>query len=337
MRSKRPHPLEIAADPFHERSTQVSRTRMQLLGGAFEFECGSVQLRQLVDWAYGGLPRHVLREPAPRIRIRLLHAPPDRPRRRDEPRRVGMLSGPELLCGATSEADFAVIAAEQRAALVVVSREMLRFPYNTRYELVEFAVFTLAMRTQGLIPLHGACVGHRGRGLLLMGESGAGKSTASLHALLQGMDFLSEDSMFVTSDARRATGVANFLHVRCDSLGTLPRKWAAAIREAPVIQRRSGVRKFEIDLRRPEFQLARRPLEVAGLVFMSKQQARPGGLLSPLRPREVIERMKQSQAYATTQPGWMTFRKRIGSLPAYELRRGRHPDEAVEAMQGLLA
>jgi hypothetical protein len=58
---------------------------------------------------------------------------------------------------------------------------MLRFPYHARYELIEFAVFTLAARAQGLVPLHAACVGEEGRGLLLMGESGAGKSTASLH------------------------------------------------------------------------------------------------------------------------------------------------------------
>jgi serine kinase of HPr protein (carbohydrate metabolism regulator) len=55
--------------------------------------------------------------------------------------------------------------------------------YLTRYELIEFAVFTLAQRVQGLVPLHAACVGRAGRGLLLMGGSGAGKSTLALHCL----------------------------------------------------------------------------------------------------------------------------------------------------------
>ena len=72
------------------------------------------------------------------------------------------------------------------------------------------------------MPLHAACVGQGGRGVLLIGESGAGKSTASLHCLLRGLDFVSEDSIFATPDTMLATGVANFLHVRCDSLHSVP-------------------------------------------------------------------------------------------------------------------
>ena len=36
------------------------------------------------------------------------------------------------------------------------------------------AVFTLAARVQQLVPLHAACVGLKGRGVLIMGASGAG-------------------------------------------------------------------------------------------------------------------------------------------------------------------
>ena len=95
---------------------------------------------------------------------------------------------------------------------------MLRFPYHTRYELIEFAVFTLASRVQGLVPLHGACVGRAGSGVLLLGPSGAGKSTVTLQCLIEGLGFLAEDSVFVVPDTLLATGVSNFLHVRADSL-----------------------------------------------------------------------------------------------------------------------
>src|SRR5258708_6306038 len=100
---------------------------------------------------------------------------------------------------------------------------MLRFPYHIRYELIEFAVFMLACRAQRLVPMHAACVGLDGRGILLMGPSGSGKSTVALHCLLAGFDFLSEDSVFVASKSMGATGVANFLHVREDSLRWLGR------------------------------------------------------------------------------------------------------------------
>jgi len=337
MRAKKTAPPEIPADPFHERARPASRARMQLLGSSFEFECGSPELRRLVDWAYAGLPRHQLSAVAPRIRVRLELAPRARPRSHTAPPRVETLSGAGLLCGTTSSSDFAVLSPEHRSALVVVSREMLRFEYYTRYELIEFAVFTLAARSQGLIPLHGACVGAAGRGILLIGDSGAGKSTASLHCLLRGMDFLTEDSVFVAPDSALATGIANFLHIRCDSLGSVPASSAALIRRSPVIRRRSGVEKFEVDLRRREFCLAPRPLSIAAVVFISPQPALRGVLLTRVRGREAVARLQKGQPFAASQPGWTTFRKRIGIIPAFELRRGRDPAEAADALQGLLA
>jgi hypothetical protein len=337
MRSKKAGLPDISADPFHEQAPPVSRTRMRLLGGAFEFECASPELRRLVDWAYADLPRHELSAVPPRIRIRVALAPRARRRAQADPPPIEMLSGAGLLCGTTSSSDFAVLSSDHRSALVVVSRDMLRFPYHTRYELIEFAVFTLAARSQGLMPLHGACVGRDGRGLLLFGDSGAGKSTASLHCLLRGMDFLAEDSIFVTPDTMLATGIANFLHVRCDSLHSLPASSASMIRRSPVIRRRSGVEKFEVDLRRPEFRLAASPLKITGVVFMSAHSAGRGALLTPLSSRESLARFKKSQSYAVAQPGWTTFRKRLGAAPAFELRRGRNPAEAADALQTLLA
>jgi hypothetical protein len=337
MRSKKAGPTDISADPFHEQAPPASRARMQLLGAAFEFECESAGLRRLVDGAYAGLPRHKLSEVPPRIRVRVALAPRARRRAQADPPHIEMLSGAGLLCGTTSTSSFAVLSGDHRSALVVVSRDMLRFPYHTRYELIEFAVFTLAARAQGLMPLHGACVGHDGRGLLLFGDSGAGKSTASLYCLLRGMDFLAEDSMFVTPDTMLATGIANFLHVRCDSLHSLPASSASSIRRSRIIRRRSGVEKYEIDLRRPEFHLAPSPVKVAGIVFISAQPARRGRLLTPLRSQETLARFKKSQSYAVNQPGWAAFRKRIAAAPAFELRRGRNPAEAADALQALLA
>jgi hypothetical protein len=74
----------------------------------------------------------------------------------------------------------------------------------------------------------------------------------------------------------RATGVANFLHVRANSL----RSWKGAprpmIRNSPVIRRRSGVEKFEVDLRRRRYPLAAAPLKLDALIFISRGSAGTG-------------------------------------------------------------
>jgi len=182
------------------------------------------------------------------MRVRLLLSPGEqpRPRRRSEPSPLSMLSVPGYLGGATDSSNFVVLSPTERTALVVLSRQMLRFPYHTRYEFIEFAVFTLAARCQGMVSLHAACVGRAGRGILLMGPSGSGKSTVTLHCLLEGFDMLSEDSVFVAPETMLATGVANFLHVRSDSLRWVARtRDAVAIRKSPVIpapKRRQKIR-----------------------------------------------------------------------------------------------
>ena len=331
---------DLLSDPFGERSPTLVRGPLELLGAKFRFDSNSPELLRLVDSAYAGLPNHRLWAEPPVLRVRLLLTPPGgrRASSRSEPPPLAMLHGAGLLGGATASSNAVVVSPRERAALVVVSPWMLRFPYHTRYELIEFAVFTLAARAQKLVPLHAACVGLGGRGILLMGPSGAGKSTVALHCLLSGFDFLSEDSVFVAPATMLATGVANFLHIRTDSLGWLGRsREAKAIARSPVIRRRSGVKKFELDLRRKRFQLAKSPLKLVGVVFLSPQSAGNGPLLRPLSKSDLRANLTIEQAYGASQPQWRTFNRNIPHLAGFELRRGRHPVEAVEALRSLFA
>jgi hypothetical protein len=330
---------DLFADPFGERSPPIHRRHFQILGARFRFESNSPQLIRLVDSAYAGLPAHRLPTEVTRLTVRLalgseLSA---RSRRRAEPPPLDMFSGPGMLGCAVNTSSFTVISPQGRSGLVVISPLMLQFPYHARYELIEFAAFTLAARTLGLTSLHGACVGRAGRGILLMGSSGSGKSTVSLQSLVQGLDFLSEDSVFVSPDTLMATGVANFLHVRSDSLRWLSRPLdAAAIRKSPVIRRRSGVQKFEVDLRRGGFRLAPSPLKIVAIVFLSAQPAGVRPLLAPLPKERLLAALTAAQAYAANQPRWRQFCANVCKVGAYEMRRGRHPTESVEALSELL-
>jgi len=337
---------DLLSDPFGERSPTLAGKPLQLLGGRFRFDSNSPALLRLVDSAYAGLPPHRLSAAVPDFRVRLVLTAPLKGYESAggrhsfsgwQPPPLAMLQGAGLLGGATVSSNVVVLSPREGAALVVVSPQMLRFPYHTRYELIEFAVFTLAARAQRLIPLHAACIGQGGRGILLMGASGAGKSTVSLHCLLDGLDFLSEDSVFVAPEKMLATGIANFLHVRADSLRWLGRsREAAAIRKSPVIRRRSGVKKFEVDLRSARFQLAKSPLKIVAVVFLSSQSADARPLLKSLSKSALLAKLAAAQAYGANQPQWRAFSRNASRLDAFEMRRGGHPLEAVEALRSLL-
>jgi hypothetical protein len=326
---------DLIADPFAEHASGVRTRRLHVLGGRFQFESDNARLLQIAHSAYGDLPRHKLAATTPEFQVRLLLRAGGRAQASGEPSSVQMMSGAGLLFG-TSGASSVILSPAERAGLVVVAGEMLRFPYHTRYELIEFAVCTLAARVQGLVPLHAACVGRGGRGFLIIGPSGAGKSTLALHALLAGFDFLGEDSVFVSPDSLLATGVANFLHVREDSLRFVQRRRDAdMIRRSPVIRRRSGVEKFELDLRRGGYRLAARPLKIAAVVVLSSAHAEAGSLLRPIGRSRLVSELRASQPYARHQPGWRAFTVAASALPAFELFRGRHPDDSVEALRTL--
>jgi energy-coupling factor transporter ATP-binding protein EcfA2 len=342
MRSRRPRTLIAPPpDPFGERNSGALRERLHLLGARFDFETDSARLLRIVHTAYARLPPHRLPGVTPHMRVKLVLTPPERrriARRGDgEPPPVKALAAGGILCGAMDRAGFVTLAPQQRAALIVVPQDLLRYAYHLRYELLEFAVYVLAARVQRLVPLHAACVGRGGRGVLLVGQSGAGKSTFVLHCLLDGLEFLAEDSVLVRPQGLLATGVANFLHLRPDALRFLDRAaQAAVLRHSAVIRRRSGVRKLEIDLRHAEIRLAATPQRIRAVLFLSKRRAGTGPLLVRLNRSTVLGRLAASQRYAAQQPGWNSFRSRVSALPAYELRRGTHPREAVEALRELL-
>jgi len=327
-------------DPFGERSPGEWCRQVKVLGGDFEFRTDSPELLELVDAAYRGLPTHHMPGGLTdfRIELRLTDGPSFAGL--EMPPEAHMRGGAGFLGVFMDAANVALTFPEARRGLVVISRELLRFPYHARYELIEFVVFTLASRSQGLVPLHAGCVGSQGKGALLVGESGVGKSTLALHCMLQGLDFLTEDAAFVAPQELAATGVANFLHLRLDALSFLDNPDAldlqSRVRRSPVIRRRSGVEKYEIDLRQDWVSLALTPLTLTHIVFVGKEPAGDGKLLVPLPAQESLTRLARSQPYALHQPSWPHFAERMPDLHGYQLRRGPHPGDAAAALGKLL-
>ena len=327
-----------ASDPFGEHSPTPLRAHLRVLGAAFTVESSNAAALQLAIDAFGGMPRQRLETGARRFRMRLVVTPHRSTWLHGaKPPQPMLTAGTDLLCATVDAGNFAVIDVAQARALVSLSPAMLRRPYYARYELIELAMLTLASRGQSLVPLHAACIGARGAGILLMGPSGAGKSTLALHALAARMQLLSEDSAFVALDTLQVTGTPSYVHVTPDATRFLAEDaLLQSIRRSPQISRRSGTRKYEVDVRRLPGKLAAAPLELAAVVFLSRRGAPPGNALAAIGRKALLMRLNREQPYAANLPEWREFERRITHVPAYELRRPPHPDDAVAELRAML-
>ncbi len=321
-------------DPFGEQAASALKLRAAVLGARFVFESDSPELMALVREAFAGLPaRRAARRGRP-LRVKLVLTEP-LAHRRGEPPPLQPLSAAGVLCGVANGAALMSTAPAQRAALVVVPRTLIGRRYHVRYELIEFAAYVLAARAGRLLPLHAACVGFGNAGALLLGASGAGKSTLALASVLGGAEFLAEDSVLLDRSLQ-AFGLANFLHAPPGTLrlfGATPA--VRRLRRAPLIRRRSGVAKLEIDLRASRWRLAAAPLPVRALLFLTPRRA-AGSLLRPLTPAQALRRLGRSQRYAAAQRGGAGLLARLARLPAFELRRAA-PAAQLAAVRAALA
>jgi len=324
-------------DPFGERPRRTWRRRYRVLGARIDFECDTAALAAVVDAAYAGLPGSRVRSRMPSYRVRLRFMPDEKTGVRGTVPQPRFSSGGGLISSVIDASNYSVVAPALRSALVVASPAMLARPHDLRCDLLEFAVFTLVARDQPVLPLHAACVGRRDRAVLLLGESGAGKSTAALQCVLAGLGVLAEDVVFVEPRRLTVTGVPNYLHLRLETPRLLPAAVARRIRRAPVIERRySGVRKYELDLRGTASGELRLPARLVAVVVLSRKVSRGGGLVHELPARELLRVLDRDQPYARSRPAWRTLRAALRRLPTFRLERGAAPADTATALAALL-
>jgi hypothetical protein len=327
---------DIPRDPFREQKARALRWHARVLGARFEFSSDSVELLSIAQEAFARVPQHRWPRATRRtLRVTLRHTRDGRSAAWSAPPKPVLSSGAGLFCGHIDARNFMVADPHAARALIQVDDSMLRHRQLVRYELIEFAAITLATRAQGLVSLHAGCVGLRGRGILLLGSSGSGKSTLALHAALGGLEFLAEDSVFVQPATLRATGFSAYVHAREESLALIGDSHVRkAVARAPRIQRRSGVRKHEIDLRLGSARLAPKPLRIVATVVLSARRAR-GSPLVPLSATQLKRVLRAEQTFASTQPGWREFERRVLRAGGFRLDRVS-PADGVSALRQLL-
>jgi len=185
----------------------------------------------------------------------------------------------------------------------------------------------------GLTSLHSACVAWKDAGLMLVGDSGMGKSTLSLALAQTGLDFLSDDRTLVSHDQEnlRAWGLSLELKLRSDAADHFP-----ALQGVECPERWNGDSVLRID-----------PVEFLGvtrvpscaprwIVFLERQ-AEPLFSLEGITPREAMFRLQRDlhQESPDTAKRQLRTIEALAGRSCYRLRYGGAPHTIAGALRHL--
>jgi hypothetical protein len=179
-------------------------------------------------------------------------------------------------------------------------------PY-LRYHMIEAAVLCM-IATLRAAPLHAACVSANGYGMLLCGDSGAGKSSLAFAGARSGWAFTCDDSGYLLLDSqdRRVIGNCHQFRLRdsgpqlfpeLEGRSITPRSSGKPSIEIPIDELPGLVTRESADVESIIF-LNRSPIHTPELVPISHEPVRPWFLQFPypatrtyLEQREAIDRL----------------------------------------------
>jgi hypothetical protein len=117
-----------------------------------------------------------------------------------------------LVMFVASAHDFAVCDLSTGFASCWLAESTVGSGAYVRYHFLD-AMALLLIEALYLTPIHAACVSREGRGLLLCGESGAGKSSLSYACARRGWTFISDDASFLVRGGKGNVIVGNPYHL----------------------------------------------------------------------------------------------------------------------------
>jgi hypothetical protein len=128
------------------------------------------------------------------------------------PRPVAHIMLP-LLARVADADNFSIANLDQCTTQVVLSREAVNWQRYVQYFLLgPSPLFHIV--TRHATPVHAGCVARNGRGVLLCGESGAGKSSLSYACARAGWTFVSDDASFILNNGEERLVTGNCHQIR---------------------------------------------------------------------------------------------------------------------------
>jgi hypothetical protein len=226
------------------------------LGYPVDIETEAPEVAAAAFESWGGW-RQIFDAPALRIDVvvRESPAPPSAPR---------FSATPSVLEWIADEDNRAMFDCRVRAGRLQITRSVLERPQWFRFHFLEALVLT-ALDAVAFTPVHAACVAHGNRGLLLCGDSGAGKSSLAYACVRSGWRFVSDDAVHIAmGHGGLVVGNPRRLHLRPGAAALFPE-----IGETAPVKQPNGKEAIEVAVCGPTSDCT----TVARCVFLSRDAA----------------------------------------------------------------
>jgi HPr Serine kinase C-terminal domain len=197
--------------------------------------------------------------------------------------------------------------------------------------LLDVMIYPL-LEVKHLITIHAGCVMHRGKGVLLAGDSGAGKSSLSYACARRGWTFVSDDASAFQRNSSPLTVIGH------------PQKFRFREPVGELFPEFSGLKSTIRAYGKPTIEVRTRTIEyiqgaeespVNAIVFLNRPAYESGPpVLIPLSPDEVWNRLSFS-VWAVQMPAFherLTALERLTAVPSYELRYAEF-DPALDLLE----
>ena len=194
-----------------------------------------------------------------------------------------------LVMFVASPHDFAVCDLTTGFASCWLSASTVENGAYLRYHFLD-AMALLLIEALYLTPIHAACVAFQGRGLLLCGDSGAGKSSLSFACARRGWTFVSDDASFLVRGGKHNVVVGDPSHLHFRESAT---ELFADLKSHSLAPRINGEIAIELaTVKMPQMSTASQA-PIASLVFLNRQTSGPASLrpFSKERASAVLEQV----------------------------------------------
>jgi hypothetical protein len=215
---------------------------------------------------------------------------------------------------------------------VWLNESALADPLYVRQNFLEKVVYLL-LGASVVTDIHAGCISKQGKGILLCGDTGAGKSTLSYGCARAGWTYTSDDTCYLLnySDPPRVIGHSHRVRFRPEAKTLFPE-----LRKRDVTPRMEGKPSIEVSVSELPLLDTSNEANVCAVVYLHRSPSAPPALI-PLPHGSATQRLS-NELYSAGEirVKHQEILERLGGLPTFELHY-HGLEEAISQLNQLVA